>query len=73
MIVRSLVSPKGETFAYLQDDKLYTLEGEHTGYREGALIVDLAYTAVWRLHGDAIHTLDHSETIGYLATPIHDN
>lgn len=69
MLTRGLITPKGELFAYLRGDKLYTLDDEHTGYLEGDKIVDLAHQTVWRLRGDAIFNLDFSETIGYLSTP----
>ena len=66
-ITRGLITPKGELFAYLRDNQLFTLDDEHTGYLEGEQIVDLAHSPIWRLRGDAIFNLDYSETIGYLS------
>lgn len=69
MMTRGLITPKGELFAYLRGDQLFTLDDEHTGYLEGEQIVDLARNPIWRLRGDAVFNLDFSETIGYLSTP----
>jgi hypothetical protein len=69
MMTRGLITPKGELFAYLHGDRLFTLDDEHTGYLRDNAIVDLAGSPIWRLRGDAVFNLDYSETIGYLSTP----
>lgn len=64
--MRGIYDKKGEQFAYLQGNALFTLEGEATGYVRGEFIVDLAGNKRWRLVGDAIFTLDESESIGFI-------
>jgi hypothetical protein len=66
---RGLHDRKGELFAYLDGDVLYTLDGEITGRMVGNFIVDTAGNRVWRLHQDGVYTLDFTETIGYLSQP----
>lgn len=65
--MRGLIDRKGEQFAYLEGNVIYTLEGEKTGYLVGEFITDLAGNRQWRLVGDGLYTLDSSETIGYLS------
>lgn len=69
MTVRGLIDRKGEQFAFLENDMLFTLDGEPTGRRQGQFIVDLAGNRVWRIVGDAVYTLDGSESVGYFSTP----
>ncbi len=64
--MRGVYDRKGEQFAYLQGDKLFTVDGEPTGYLRGEYIVDLQDNRVWQLVGDGLHSLDGSETIGYI-------
>jgi hypothetical protein len=64
--MRGLIDTKGEQFAYLQANTLYTLEGEPTGRRKKDFIVDLAGNRVWRIIGDGIYALDGVKVIGYL-------
>ena len=64
--MRGLTDRKGETFAYLEGDYLYTLEGEHTGYLQGDFIVDMVGNKVWRVVGDAVYTRNGQEPVGYL-------
>lgn len=64
--MRGLIDRKGEQFAFLQGDTLFTLDGEPTGYLRGSFIEDLAGTRIWRVVGDAVYALDSSETIGFL-------
>ncbi len=66
--MRGLIDRKGEQFAYLQDNVLYTLEGEPTGRLEGEFIVDMAGNRVWRVVGDAVYSLDGMESIGYFGS-----
>ncbi|KAA3664469.1 MAG: hypothetical protein DWQ04_05545 [Chloroflexi bacterium] len=66
--MRGLIDRKGEQFAYLTGNVLYTMEGEPTGRIEGDFVVDLAGKRVWRVVGDGIYTLDGMETIGYLGS-----
>jgi hypothetical protein len=67
--MRGLIDRKGEQFAYLEDDVLYTLDGEMSGRLENGFILDQAGHKIWRVLGDGVYTLDFSETIGYLSTP----
>jgi hypothetical protein len=57
-------------FAYLEGDKLYTLEGELTGRLEGEFIVDVVGNRVWRVVGDGVYTLDLAQSIGYLGQSV---
>lgn len=61
---RGLIDPKGEEFAYLYGNTLYTLEDEATGRLEGNFIVDMEGNRMWRVEGDAVYSLD-GETVGY--------
>lgn len=65
--MRGLIDHKGECFAYVEGDQLYTLEGELAGYLRGRLIVDLAEQPTWRVIGDGVFMLDYTP-IGYLST-----
>ena len=67
--MRGLIDRKGEQFAFLQGDTLFTLDGEPTGYMRGNFIEDLAGKRIWRVVGDAVYTLDGSETIGFFGGP----
>jgi hypothetical protein len=71
--MRGLIDRKGEQFAYLIGNVLYTLEGEESGRLEKPFIVDLAGKKIWRVVGDGVYTLDGSETIGYLGTERQDD
>ena len=71
--MRGLIDRKGEQFAYLQGNVLYTLEGEPTGRLEGEFIVDTAGNQVWRVIGDAVYSLDGAESIGYLGSEKKEN
>ena len=64
--MRGLIDRKGEQFAYLQGDALFTLDGEPTGYLRGEFIEDLAGNRIWRVVGDGVYTMDSSETVGFL-------
>ena len=66
--MRGLIDRKGEQFAYLLGNVLYTLEGEESGRLQKPFILDLAGNKVWRVVGDGIYSLDGNETIGYLGT-----
>jgi len=70
--MRGLIDRKGEQFAYLIGNVLYTLEGEMSGRLEKGFIVDLAGNKIWHVVGDGIYALDGSETIGYLGTERRD-
>ncbi len=63
--MRGLIDRKGEQFAYLQGDMLFTLEGEATGRLRNGFIEDMAGNPIWRVVGDGVYTLNSSETIGY--------
>jgi hypothetical protein len=70
--MRGLIDRKGEQFAFLQGDTLFTLDGEPTGYLRGEFIEDLAGNRVWRVVGDGVYALDGSETIGFLGAERND-
>jgi hypothetical protein len=63
--MRGLIDRKGEQFAYLQGDTLFTLDGEATGRLRNGFIEDMAGNLIWRVVGDGVYTLNSSETIGY--------
>ena len=63
--MRGLIDRKGETFAYLEGDQLYTMDGELTGYLRDDFIVDLAGSKVWRVVGDAVYTKNGQEPVGF--------
>lgn len=66
--MRGLIDRKGEQFAYLQGDTLFTLDGEPTGRLRDGFIEDMAGNPIWRVVGDAVYTLDSSETIGFFSS-----
>ena len=66
--MRGLIDRKGEQFAYLEGNILYTLEGERSGYLEQGYITDLAGRKIWRVIGDAVYTLNGRESIGYISS-----
>ncbi len=70
--MRGLIDRKGEQFAYLEGNILYTLEGEPTGRMQKDFILDLAGNPMWRVVGDGVYSLDGMETIGYLSSEISD-
>ena len=71
--MRGLIDRKGEQFAYLSANILYTLEGEPTGRLEGNFVVDLAGKPVWRVVGDGVYSLNSMETIGYFSSKRHES
>ena len=66
--MRGVIDRKGEQFAYVNGNVLYTMDNEPTGRIEGNFIVDLAGNRIWRLVGDGVYLLDGSETIGYIGS-----
>lgn len=66
--MRGLIDRKGEQFAYLQGNTLFTLDGEPTGSIKDGYVEDLAGNRIWRIVGDAIYALDSSETIGFFSS-----
>lgn len=68
MRYRGLMDRKGELFAYLQGDSLFSLEGELTGRLEGNFIIDTGGNQVWRVYQDGVYTLDGSEAVGYFSS-----
>ena len=64
--MRGVYDKKGEQFAYVIGNVLYTLEDQPTGTLQGEFILDLAGKKRWRLVGDAIFTLNESESIGFI-------
>lgn len=65
--MRGILDRKGEQFAYVQGNILYTLADEPTGQIEGEFVVDLAGNRRWRIVGDGIYSLDGAETIGFFS------
>ena len=66
--MRGLIDRKGEQFAYLRGNILYTLDGEPTGRLEKGFILDMAGNKRWRVVGDAVYSLNGMETIGYFGS-----
>lgn len=64
--MRGLIDRKGEQFAYIDGNVLYTMDNEPTGRIEGNFIFDLAGNRMWRLMGDGVYALDGTETIGFI-------
>jgi hypothetical protein len=71
--MRGLVDRKGEQFAYLIGNVLYTMEGEPSGRLEGEFIVDLVGRPMWRVVGDGVYAVKGLETIGYLTEERRDD
>lgn len=65
MAYRGLYDRKGEVFAYLSGNRLYTLDDELTGRLEGEYVVDLAGNRIWRVYDDGVYSLDSMEPVGY--------
>ncbi len=70
--MRGLIDRKGEQFAYIVGNVVYTLDDEPTGRLEDNFILDLAGNQRWRVNGDGIYSLDNSETIGFLSSEVSD-
>ncbi len=70
--MRGLIDKKGEQFGYFIGSNLYTLDDEVTGRIEGEYIVDTAGQRMWRVVGDAVYSLDSSETIGFIGSDLSD-
>lgn len=70
--MRGVMDKNGEQFAYLLGNVLYTLDDEPTGRLEEGFIVDTAGNRVWRVVGDALYSLDGSETVGFLGSEAPD-
>ncbi|MBP8950671.1 MAG: hypothetical protein KBG73_17630 [Candidatus Promineofilum sp.] len=71
--MRGLIDRKGEQFAYLIGDVLYTMDGEPSGRLAGEYILDLAGKPTWRVVGDGVYALKGLETIGYLTEERNDD
>ena len=71
--MRGLIDRKGEQFAYLVGDVLYTMDGEPSGSLAGEYILDLAGKPTWRVVGDGVYALKGLETIGYLTEERNDD
>lgn len=68
MRYRGLLDRKGELFAYLEGNVLYTLEGDVTGRIEDIYVVDTVGNKIWRIINDGVYTLDGNEAIGYFSS-----
>jgi hypothetical protein len=64
--MRGIIDKNGEQFAYVLGNVVYTLDDEPTGRLEDDFVLDLAGNRMWRVVGDAIYSLDGTETIGFL-------
>lgn len=71
--MRGLIDKKGEQFGYFIGNVLYTLDDEITGRLEGEYITDVAGQRVWRVVGDAVYSLDSSETVGFIGSELADD
>jgi hypothetical protein len=65
---RGLLDTKGELFAYLEGDRLFSLDGEWTGRLAGNYIVDTEGNRVWLVQKDGVYTLNGDRAIGYLSS-----
>lgn len=70
--MRALIDAKGEQFAYVRGNTLYTLDDEPSGTLQTDYIVDLEGNRVWRVYGDGVYKLDSMEQIGYLSAETPD-
>lgn len=68
MQYRGLLDTKGELFAYLEGDTLYSLDGDVTGRLEGGYILDTAGNRVWLVQKDGVYSLDGARAIGYFGS-----
>ncbi|MEM7800621.1 MAG: hypothetical protein AAF633_15615 [Chloroflexota bacterium] len=66
---RGLTETKGELFAILRGNILYTLDGEMSGKVDGHFVVDLGGKPIWRVFGDGVYKLDGLEPVGFFGTP----
>ena len=73
MTYRGLHDRKGEVFAYLSGNRLYTLDDEYTGRLEGDYIVDLAGKRIWRVYDDGVYSLDSLRPVGYFGEAMPDD
>lgn len=64
--MRGVVDRKGELFAYVIGDRLYTLDDELSGYLHADRVTDLAGEPVWRRVADGLYTLTGMEPVGFL-------
>jgi hypothetical protein len=67
MKTRGLLDRKGELFAYLEGNILFTLDGEATGRLEGEFIIDMVGNRIWRVEGDGVYAIESGEAIGYFS------
>lgn len=68
MQYRGLLDTKGELFAYLEGNTLYSLEGDVTGRLEGSYILDTAGNRVWLVQKDGVYSLDGGRAVGYFGS-----
>ena len=73
MHYRGLLDTKGELFAYLEGDALYSLDGERTGRLEDKYVVDMAGNRVWLVQQDGVYTLNGAQAIGYFSSRTPDD
>jgi hypothetical protein len=70
---KGLRDRKGELFAYLEGDRLFTMDGEITGRLQGSYIVDMAGNRIWRIYDDGVYSLDSLGAIGYFGPDAPDD
>ena len=66
LTMRGIVDKKGEQFAYLEGDVLYTIDGQKSGRLAEHFVYDLVGNKVWRRVGDGLYTLDGNQSIGFI-------
>lgn len=64
--MRGIVDKKGEQFAYIEGDVLYTIEGERAGTVGENFVYDLAGNKIWRVVGHGVYSLDGGQSIGFI-------
>ena len=64
---RGLHDRRGELFAYIEGDVLFTMDGEATGRLQGEYVIDMAGNRIWRVYQDGVYSLDSQEAVGYFS------
>ena len=67
--MHGIVDRKGEQFAYVENNVVFTMDGEPTGYVQKRAVVDLAGAPVWRIIGDCIYQMGSLEPVGFFTSP----
>lgn len=64
--MRGLYDYRGECFGYIDGDKVYDLNGRHSGYYTPQAINDLQQQRVWSIDRSGLYN-EHWECIGYIS------